>query len=45
MTWDSDSKFAVNKHFQKVGITRKAFSYMGALTIDFVHTYGAFPAS
>ena len=34
MTWDGDSKRAVNEHFQKLGITRKAFSDMGALTID-----------
>jgi hypothetical protein len=34
LTWDGDSKCAVNEHFQKVGITRNAFSYMGSLTID-----------
>jgi hypothetical protein len=36
MTWDGDSKNAVNTHFGKVGDIRKAFDYMGALTIDVV---------
>jgi hypothetical protein len=34
MTWDSDSKNDINNHFGKVGDTRRAFDYMGALTID-----------
>ena len=34
MTWDRDSKHAVNKHFQKVGNTRTVFSYMDTLTIN-----------
>jgi hypothetical protein len=34
MAWDGDSKNAVNTHFGKVGDIRRAFDYMGALTID-----------
>jgi hypothetical protein len=34
MAWDGDSKIAVNTHFGKVGDIRRAFEYMGALTID-----------
>jgi hypothetical protein len=34
MAWDGDSKNAVNNHFGKVGNIRRAFEYMGALTID-----------
>jgi hypothetical protein len=34
MNWDGDSKNAVNAHFGKVGDIRRAFEYMGALTID-----------
>jgi hypothetical protein len=34
MDWDGDSKNAVNTHFGKVGDIRRAFGYMGALTID-----------
>jgi hypothetical protein len=34
MAWDGDSKNAVNTHFGKVGDIRRAFEYMGALTID-----------
>jgi hypothetical protein len=32
--WDGDSKNAVNTHCGKVGDIRRAFDYMGALTID-----------
>jgi hypothetical protein len=31
MTWDGDSKLAVNEPFQKVSNNRKAFSFMDAL--------------
>jgi hypothetical protein len=34
MAWDGDSKNAVNTHFRKVGDIRRAFDYMGTLTID-----------
>jgi hypothetical protein len=34
IAWDGDSKNAVNNHFGKVGDIRRAFEYMGALTID-----------
>jgi hypothetical protein len=34
MAWDGDSKNAVNTHFGKVSDIRRAFDYMGALTID-----------
>jgi hypothetical protein len=34
MAWDGNSKNAVNTHFGKVGEIRRAFDYMGALTID-----------
>jgi hypothetical protein len=34
MAWDGDSKNAVNTHFGKVGDIRRAFEYMGVLTID-----------
>jgi hypothetical protein len=34
MAWDGDSKNAVNTHFGKVGDMRRAFEYMGALTIN-----------
>jgi len=34
MAWDGDSKNAVNNHFGKVGNIRRAFEYMGAITID-----------
>ena len=37
MAWDGDSKNAVNTHFGKVGDIRRAFEYMGALTIDNAH--------
>ena len=34
MAWDGDSKNVVNTHFGKVDDIRRAFEYMGALTID-----------
>ena len=34
MTWNGDSKNAVNEHFKQVSSIRKAFSYMDKLTID-----------
>jgi hypothetical protein len=34
MAWDGDSKNAVNTHLGNVGDIRRAFEYMGALTID-----------
>jgi hypothetical protein len=34
MAWDGDSKNAVNTHFGIFGDVRRAFEYMGALTID-----------